>query len=138
MSADATGARWRRVAISIAVIGAIVSLAKVAAGVFETDALAAGFAFVGWAAMPAAACVLLALWLRSPRALRVHVAVTAMLIAFQLAVYLTEQFGRPDAQGALVYFFVPLYQLAALALAALGYGIGWLLRRTGAPRTTSL
>jgi hypothetical protein len=103
--------------------------------ILGTVALVATFVLLLAAAGPDNARVLATTWLTAwilapallvialgmtvpPRAQSpLYCAIIGIPVVFGPVVYVTEQLGRPDAQGALVYVAAPLYQLLALPVA---------------------
>jgi hypothetical protein len=116
--------------MSIATAGLLVKVADLSAGLSPFLVI-----MLVWCLSPYA---LLALALRRPwmstEAVLVAFATTIAASGFALYIYTVAFFVKPDAQGGLVFLFIPLWQWMG---ALVGLGVAWLVeRRMAVPRAT--
>ena len=118
----------RRLTDALVAFGALATLTTMAAmaGGVDFDLFLGAFAL--WALLPYAVLAAAAHRSSTPLFGRAFAAVAVPVVAFAVAVY-GYAYLEPDAQGGLVFIFVPMLQLAATALVAALAGSVRLLRR---------
>jgi hypothetical protein len=103
----------------------VAAVATLACQVWIGGAASLASLFTLWILLPA--FVTLAIALRSSaRQTALWCAVMALPLALGLGIYVMAGLGPSDAQIGLVFLFVPIWQLVALAIAA---GIAWFIVR---------
>ena len=95
---------------SLALLGAIATIAfeRVAATDWRFLQSKAGVLICLWSVLPYLLMVCASEWLNTPRTKTWWFAASSMLVALALAAYYQTLFVHPDAQGALIFLFLPL------------------------------
>lgn len=117
-SAPRRRSRIRLATLAVLAVGALATAAIMLAA---TDGAADGgigwlLGFLLWALLPYPLLALGTARLRRHGLQWVVLAGSVLLTAAALLIYALAVWGEPDAQGALVFVFIPLYQLGAAIL----------------------
>jgi len=108
--------RWQRLTRAVAVIGALISLGWLVHAMSAPSwfALALG----GWVTLPFVLAWGAVHLLRKVRGTLVSLGITTAATAMSAWVYYDVLIVHPDAQGALSFLFLPLWQSLGIALGA--------------------
>ena len=96
--------------------------------VSATPPLTAGvFGFIGWSVTPYVYLAVLITFISKKHALISVLVLVLVVVGFGLWAFIDSMFIHPDAQGALVFVVIPVWQLGVLLLATLP--ICWLNKK---------
>jgi hypothetical protein len=132
----------RNVGIILSLIGAIITFGimySTTSAVSSASDLLITIGFYVWAISPFITLIILTLFVHrkglSPAA-RVAILLTSILVvASSVFVYWVSIFRSESSTSALVFIFIPIYALAAIAVV---YGLAWLLLRSLMPTPRAL
>ena len=124
------------VVITLGILITFGIMASTTSAVGSLPDLLATLGFYFWVAFPFIVLIALTFYIHRKRlssASRAAVLITSILVVvLSVTAYWASIFNSESSTSALVFIFIPLYALVAIALV---YGLAWLLLRSFMPRT---
>lgn len=129
----------KNIGLAVIALGVLVTfgiMASTTSAVGNLTDLLITLGFYSWVALPFAVLIALTFYIHRKgfsTASRAAVLITSILVVVtSVLVYWTSIFNPESSTSALVFIFIPLYALAAIALV---YGLAWLLLRSLMPKS---